>query len=545
MPSILTRLTSRRNGAGSLVGHRLALRVRAGLVNEPATSTVAESLSIDVTPVAKTLRGAVERRPWRRVCSAAATLFSKDDGELGRDHLLDPLAVLRHLALGVEQVGAVGVEPEHELLGLAPSPPRGRPATSSALAATADEQPRPSGARRRRAATTRRSTPSSTSAERSRCGPVAVRGRGSLPLVTRCVSSGAGGTATSTTPLPGWRGPRCPGRAQAPGLSLATPGQLAGGRVVRRDHRRPVAPGRPAGRSARRGRCDCDGGLGAAGVRRPSACCRRPAGERRVGALVAGVADRRVLGEDQAEVGVVQAGVRALRHDGEAARDDVGVDAPGSAGCPSRCLTTTSPVVTRLLISSPRSTLFCSRNVRSSLAVAEPLSISVRRSRVVVGQRAGEQRQVPGEAADRRALSTWPSQHRVAVADQGRGDVEVVRWRSSMNELPVSMIRARSCPVPLNAAPELVDDGAQVVLSTDSTVSSRSVSSSVGRDRDRGVVRRDLRAVLEVGPVVGLRLQLDVLLADRRPVADQRQRVGRDRVVALVDVEVRRRRPRR
>ena len=47
---------------------------------------------------------------------------------------------------------------------------------------------------------------------------------------------------------------------------------------------------------------------------------------------------------------------------------------------PSRCLTTTSPVVTRLLISSPRSTLFSSMKVRSSLAVTEPLSMTLRRS---------------------------------------------------------------------------------------------------------------------------------------------------------------------
>ena len=44
---------------------------------------------------------------------------------------------------------------------------------------------------------------------------------------------------------------------------------------------------------------------------------------------------------------------------------------------------------------------------------------------------------------------------------------------------------------------------------------------------------------MQVGAVVGLRLEVDVLLADGRAVADHGERVGRDLVVpAVVDVEV-------
>ena len=48
----------------------------------------------------------------------------------------------------------------------------------------------------------------------------------------------------------------------------------------------------------------------------------------------------------------------------------------------------------------------------------------------------------------------------------------------------------------------------------------------------------DLAVVLEERLLVGLRLQLDVLLADGRAVADQRERVGGDVVEVVLDVEV-------
>ena len=49
------------------------------------------------------------------------------------------------------------------------------------------------------------------------------------------------------------------------------------------------------------------------------------------------------------------------------------------------------------------------------------------------------------------------------------------------------------------------------------------------------VATRDVRAVLEVGLPVGLRLQVDELLADRGPVGDQRLGVRGDVVVVLLD----------
>ena len=74
---------------------------------------------------------------------------------------------------------------------------------------------------------------------------------------------------------------------------------------------------------------------------------------------------------------------------------------------------------------------------------------------------------------------------------------------------------------------------------TDSTVVGDVAEQLLGRQRGAGVGRRDLRAVVQVGAVVGLRLEVDVLLADGRAVADHGQGVGRDLVVpAVVDVEV-------
>ena len=137
--------------------------------------------------------------------------------------------------------------------------------------------------------------------------------------------------------------------------------------------------GAPArGRSARHGRWTAMGGSAQCapmfiGLLSPSW------GGRRSVRLVARVADLGVWCEDHPEVGVVQPGVRRPRDDGEAALDDVRVDHQQLLD-PARCLTTTSPVVTSSLISSARSTLLSSRKRRSSLAVAEPLSITLRRS---------------------------------------------------------------------------------------------------------------------------------------------------------------------
>ena len=76
------------------------------------------------TPVANTSACARDpglRRPAARRCAAS---FVEGRRELGRDDLLDPRAVLRHRALVVEQVGAVGAHPQHELPGLGHHLPR-------------------------------------------------------------------------------------------------------------------------------------------------------------------------------------------------------------------------------------------------------------------------------------------------------------------------------------------------------------------------------------------------------------------------------------
>ena len=205
---------------------------------------------------------------------------------------------------------------------------------------------------------------------------------------------------------------------------------------------------------------------------------------------------------------------------------------------PGRCLTTMSPVVTRLLIRSARSTRLSSRNVRSWVAVTDPLSMTRRRSRswpARVPEKSRRSRANERIALERGDLAL---QHGVAVADQGRRDVEV----------PVGGVDERRAGVddalqvgagPGEGQPELVDGGAQGPLVHRPHRRREVAEQLLGRQRDAGVGRRDLRAVVEVGAVVGLRLEVDVLLTDGRAVADHGQRVGRDLVVpAAVDVEV-------
>ena len=142
---------------------------------------------------------------------------------------------------------------------------------------------------------------------------------------------------------------------------------------------------------------------------------------------------------------------------------------------PSRCLTTTSPVVTRLLISCPSSTSFSSRKVRSSVAVAEPESMTSRRSR-------SEPARVPLNSDMLRANSrialaeaTWPlstvllSLIRAVVTSK----LSLAAW---MKASPESIIRARSSPVPSKALPNSPTVVSSASLSTDSTVSERWVS---------------------------------------------------------------------
>ncbi len=75
---------------------------------------------------------------------------------------------------------------------------------------------------------------------------------------------------------------------------------------------------------------------------------------------------------------------------------------------------------------------------------------------------------------------------------------------------------------------ELVQHGAEVV-DVDAADEVVEVRDELGRrDRDRGAVRRDDVALVEERRPVALRLQVDVLLADRRAVGDDGPDVGGD-----------------
>ena len=105
-----------------------------------------------------------------------------------------------------------------------------------------------------------------------------------------------------------------------------------------------------------------------------------------------------------------------------------------------------------------------------------------------------------------------------------------------MKEFEVSMIWPRSSPVPSNASPNSVTTVCSASLSTEATVFEMS-SSSWPWGAGSGCSRPGSRILAEGGPVVGLRLELDVLLTDRGAVADDRERVRRDVVPLVVDVE--------
>ena len=203
---------------------------------------------------------------------------------------------------------------------------------------------------------------------------------------------------------------------------------------------------------------------------------------------------------------------------------------------PSRCLTMTSPVVTRLLMRSPSSTRFCSRKVRSWVAATPPVSMRLAQVRVGAGQHAAERLELRGEVPDRRLGVDLAVQDGVAVPDQRRGDVEVVVGGVDERVAAVDD-RLEVLAGAGEGGAELVDGGLEVVLVDRLDGLGQVGQQGVGGDRETGVLLLDHRAVVEVGAVVALRLELDVLLTDRGPVADHGEGVGGDLVVAVVDVE--------
>ena len=245
--------------------------------------------------------------------------------------------------------------PQHELLGSAPSPPRARPGRSSASPLDADRrEPQacrgtPATGSTSDARAARRAEPRESPAGRGRAsGPAGSSWRGS-PLTPADVSgwrnshfhesspSVCGASAAGVRGHAGRRG--CPsGACRSRGSYVATTGAS-----VRRAG--------PRERSGRRGRCSSSAAR-CSGRPRSSAGCRRPAGSRgrcpRSRAWQTAASSVRIRPK-WASYSPVSGD---LDDDGEAALDDVRVDRPASARRPSRCLTTTSPVVTRLLISS-------------------------------------------------------------------------------------------------------------------------------------------------------------------------------------------------
>ncbi len=162
---------------------------------------------------------------------------------------------------------------------------------------------------------------------------------------------------------------------------------------------------------------------------------------------------------------------------------------------PSRCLTTTLPVVTRLLIRSPSSTRFCSRKVRSWVG----------------GDAAGvDQRRRSGSAPASTLLNAWSCaaklriadsrvdlavQHGVAVADQRRRDVEVVvggldEGVAGVDD-PLQVLAGA-----VEGRAELVDGGLEVLLVDRLDRLGEVGQQRVGGDREPGVLLVDHRAVV-------------------------------------------------
>ena len=130
----------------------------------------------------------------------------------------------------------------------------------------------------------------------------------------------------------------------------------------------------------------------------------------------------------------------------------------------------TSPVVTRLLIRSPSSTRFSSRKVRSWLAATPPVSISWRRSGSAPASESLNSESCTEKLRIAESESIWPC--RTVLLSRIRAVVtSKLSFAVLMKELPVSMIRCRSSPVPPNAAPNSSTVVFSASLSTDSTVS--------------------------------------------------------------------------
>ena len=291
------------------------------------------------------------------------------------------------------------------------------------------------------------------------------------------------------------------GRRRPRGRASVAPGELAGRRVVRRHDRRSAYAGRArAGRSGRRGRWSAVGGSAQRAftfIGRLLAVLRRPG----VGALVALRGRPRAVGEDHAEVGVVEAGVRRLRDHREATLDDVGVehqDLLDAVEVLDDDLAGGDQVVDQvaeldlvLLEEGPQLV------GRGAAGVDEAAQV-----RVGAGQRAAEQ---PGAArrscGSRGSESIWPCRtvllSLISAVVTSKLSLAVVDERVAAVDDRLEVLAGAA-----EGSAELVDGGLQVVLvdrlhGLDRSVSRVSVAIGI-----RVSSRRDLRVVVQERAVV-------------------------------------------
>ncbi len=136
-----------------------------------------------------------------------------------------------------------------------------------------------------------------------------------------------------------------------------------------------------------------------------------------------------------------------------------------------------------------------------------------------------------------RAQLALGGEHRAAGAQQRGGLRELAdRGRDQRVRAVQQALQVR--PRAVERGVELVDRGLQRRDGHRRRQLVDVLQQRVDRHRGPHVVGRDDRPVLQVRAAVAGRLEVDVLLADRRPVRDHRDRRGRDVRGVVVDLEV-------
>ena len=184
--------------------------LRAVWLNDPATSTWAR-VAVEQLDAGREHRARAVQAVVLHALLGDRDALVEGDGELGRDHRLDPACGTSGIwPWASSRLGAVGVEAEHELLRSAPSPPRGRPVPGRrrppAKGHTCRLEPRWTAT----APDATRATASSAEQDgrnRRRAWSAAPSRSGRWSSgVTSTGASGAVAVAISTTPLLAWPG---------------------------------------------------------------------------------------------------------------------------------------------------------------------------------------------------------------------------------------------------------------------------------------------------------------------------------------------------